>query len=69
MPLVLRRTIAGRLGVGFAHISALLCVAVVAGSGEVIDVRVLVDPNDRRAGAAGLSFLRREGSGVNGPIS
>jgi hypothetical protein len=58
MPLVLRRPTTGCLSVGLAHIRAPLRVAVVAGSGEVIDVRVLVDPNDCRSGAAGLSFLR-----------
>ena len=46
MTLVLRRTIACRLRFCLTHVSAAFRVAVIPRTGEMIDVRVLIDPND-----------------------
>jgi len=45
--LVHRGSITRRLRVRFAHERALLRVPVIARSGEMVDVRVIVGPNDR----------------------
>jgi hypothetical protein len=58
MAFVLSGAVAGRLSVCLAHVGALLGVAVITGAGKVINVRVLVYPNDSRSGAAVLRFLR-----------
>jgi hypothetical protein len=46
MTLVLRRAIARRLRFRLTHVSAAFRVAVIPRTGEMIDVRVLIDPND-----------------------
>jgi hypothetical protein len=46
MTLVLRRAIACRLRFRLTHVSAAFRVAVIPRTGEMIDVRVLIDPND-----------------------
>jgi hypothetical protein len=46
MALVLRRAIAGSLGVCLAHVRTLLRVAAIPRAAEMVDPRVLVDPND-----------------------
>ena len=53
----LKRPVAGRLRVSLAHIRAALRVSVVVRSWEMVDVRLLVYPNYRRARAAILSSL------------
>jgi hypothetical protein len=47
MVFVHRGASASGAGVGFAHVSALFRVSVIARAGEVIDARSGVDPNDR----------------------
>ena len=46
MTLVLRRAITRSLSFRLAHVSAAFRVAVIPRTGEMIDVRVLIDPND-----------------------
>jgi hypothetical protein len=46
MTLVLRRAIACRLRFRLTHVSAAFRVAVIPRTGEMVDVRVLIDPND-----------------------
>ena len=58
MALILRGSVAGRLSVCLAHVGAPLGVAIISRSSKVIDVRVLVHPNDGRSRAAVLCFLR-----------
>ena len=64
MLFVLCSSVTGGLGVCLAHIGALLRVAVVAPSGEVVNVRLRVDPNDGIRGAASARLrIGRELSG------
>src|SRR5271156_4723119 len=52
MLFVFRGPVAGGLSIRLAHIGPLLRVAVVAPSGEVVNVRLRVDPDDGIRGAA-----------------
>ena len=46
MPLIHRRSILGRFGVRPAHVPALFRVPVVVHPGEMVDVRLRVDPDN-----------------------
>jgi hypothetical protein len=47
MTLVHRCAIARSLSLRLAHVSPAFRAAVITGAGEMVDVRVLIDPNDR----------------------
>lgn len=48
MLLGFRSPITGRRRVGLTHISAFLRVSVILGPGEMVDLRLYVDPDDGR---------------------
>ncbi len=55
--LVLGGAVAGRRRAGLAHVLTTLRVPVIVRAGEVVDVRVLLHPNEGRPGAAVLDLL------------
>lgn len=55
---VLRGAIAGSLSVCLTHVLTPLRISVIVRSGEMVNVRTLVDPNDGRASATILDLLR-----------
>jgi len=65
MAFALRRAIASGLRVRFTHIGPILRVAVVVGSGEVVNARFCVHPDDGVPGTAtARMLLGRELSGA-----